>query len=133
MADAVLLVLAVGDHQPLDGAEVRVVGPAVLGIGEVERAVEALVLAQLSLRLEAGRQLLHAVNQLVAVQLLHMNREETEVNAMLWTGLTDGDLVAIRSRLVASLPQQRHAEWMAIVLPAVNPVERRLVGGPMVG
>jgi hypothetical protein len=91
------------------------------------------VLAQLSHRSDAGTRLLHAVNQLVAVHLLHMNREETEINAMLWTGLTDGDLVAIRARLVASLPKQRHDEWMAIVLPALNPVERRLVGGPAVG
>src|SRR5690606_6484439 len=57
------------DHRGLDAVQT-----------EVSLAAEALALADLSQRTRAGAQLLRVVNHLVAVHLLHMNREETEVN-----------------------------------------------------
>src|SRR6185436_14026657 len=41
MADAVLLVLAMRDHQSVDRAEIRIIGPALLGSRRVERVVDA--------------------------------------------------------------------------------------------
>ncbi len=96
---------------------------------EVERAADALALAQLSARPDAGAHLARCINHLVAVQLIHMNREETEVNATLWAGLPDADLMALRNRAKDSLASERQAEWMKIVAPALDPVERRLVIG----
>jgi hypothetical protein len=99
---------------------------------EVERAADALALAQLSARPDAGAHLARTINHLVAVQLIHMNREETEVSACLWAGYTDEQLIAIRTRLKDTLTAERYAEWMAIVAPALNPVEHRLVIGTAV-
>lgn len=96
---------------------------------EVERAADALALAQLSGRVDAGAHFARCINHLVAVQLIHMNREETEVNAALWAGLPDTELMALRNRAKDSLSSDRHAEWMKIVGPALNPVEHRLVIG----
>ncbi|HEX5060498.1 MAG TPA: hemerythrin domain-containing protein [Kofleriaceae bacterium] len=96
---------------------------------EVERAADALALAQLAGREEAGAHLARLINHLVAVQLIHMNREETEVNATLWAGLPDSELGAIRTRLKNTLSPERFDEWMQIVGPALNPVEHRLVIG----
>ena len=100
---------------------------------EVERAADALALANLSLRVEAGAQLARMINHLVAVQLIHMNREETEVNAALWAGLGDGELDAIRTRSREAIPPARHREWLELLATAVNPVEHRLVLGTRVG
>jgi hypothetical protein len=97
---------------------------------EVELAAEALALTDLSQRPTAGAQLVRVVNHMIAVQLLHMNREETEVNATLWAGLSDVDLGAIRARVTRSIPSERMALWLAILQPAVNPVERLQLAGP---
>jgi hypothetical protein len=106
------------DHRALDAVQT-----------EVALAAEAVSLADLSQRPVAGAQLVRVVNHLVAVQLLHMNREETEVNATLWAGRDDAALARLRASMAGSLPKERFAEWMAIVTPALNPVEQRLVGG----
>lgn len=100
---------------------------------EVERAAEALALAELSVRPAAGAHLARTINHLVAVQLIHMNREETEASACLWAGYADHQLIAIRTRLKDTLSPERYAEWMQIVGPALDPVERTLVIGTALG
>jgi hypothetical protein len=100
---------------------------------EVERAADALALAELSNRPAAAAALALVVNHLTAVQLIHMTREETEVNVALWAAVSDADLAAIRTRMIESIPRARYAEWMQIVGPALNPVERRLVVGAALG
>jgi hypothetical protein len=100
---------------------------------EVERAADALALAELSARADAAAQLTRTINRLVAAQLTHMNREETEIMSCLWAGLPDDELVAIRARSREMLTPERHAEWMRVVAPALNPVEHALVIGPTVG
>lgn len=96
---------------------------------EVERATQALALAELSARTLAGAQLLRVVNHLVAMQLVHMNREETEVHAAMWAAFDDRELVALRTRVTESIPPARYAEWMKIIAPALSPMERQLVVG----
>jgi hypothetical protein len=94
---------------------------------EVQLAADALALTDLAQRPVAGAQLARIVNHLVAVQLIHMNREETEVNATLWAGRDDTYLMALRTRMAGSLPSDRFAAWRALVEPALNPVERRVL------
>jgi hypothetical protein len=94
---------------------------------EVQLAADALALTDLSQRPVAGAQLLRVINHLVAVHILHMNREETEVNATLWAGRDDTHLAGIRTRMAGSLPIERFAAWRALVEPALNPVERRVL------
>jgi hypothetical protein len=56
-----------------------------------------------------------------------MNQEETEVSQALWAAFDDLQLLSIQARVVGSIPAARLAEWMSFVLPAVSPMERRLL------
>ena len=94
----------------------------------VERAARALALAPAGERGTAGKHLMRVVNQLVSMQLLHMNHEETVVNAVLWGAFGDAELVAMRTRSVERIPDHRHAEWRAVLVPVVDPAERRVLG-----
>jgi len=106
------------DHRGLDAVQ-----------REVQLAADALALTDLSQRPTAGAQLVRVINHFVAVHLLHMNREETEVNATLWAGRSDLELGALRAQIAGSLPTERRALWAQILEPAMNPVERRQLGG----
>ncbi len=92
---------------------------------EVVRLAERLEGAPPVERLSLGRRLHDALGTLVAEQLLHMRREETEVNRLLWAHRTDAELVELHGRVVAAIPPARMQEWFALLLPAVNGPERR--------
>ena len=94
----------------------------------VLRAARALALAPDGERGTAGKHLMRVVNQLVSMQLLHMNHEETVVNAVLWGAYGDAELLAMRGRSVARLPEGRHAEWRSVLVPVVDPTERAVLG-----
>lgn len=96
---------------------------------EVERAAHALAAASPADRPDAGGQLARLVNHLVAVQLVHMNREETEVNEALWGALGDPELAGIHGRILAAIPADRMSEWQGLMGPALSPVERAAVIG----
>lgn len=100
---------------------------------EVERAADALALADLSARPAKGAQLVRVVNHLIAMQLVHMNREETEVQAALWAAFDDRELAMLRTRVIESIPPARHAEWMKILAPALSPMERQHAIGASAG
>jgi len=106
------------DHRALDVVAI-----------EVERAAHALATAGAAERPAAGAQLARLVNHLVAVQLVHMNREETEVNDALWGSLGDPELAEIRGRILGGIPAERMVEWRALMAPALSPVERAAVIG----
>jgi hypothetical protein len=74
-----------------------------------------------------ARRLCHVLDQLTAAHLLHMHREETAANQALWGALDDLQLMAIRARLIGGIAPARLAEWRALVLPALDPTERRLL------
>jgi len=95
----------------------------------VERAARALAMAPEGDRIVSGKHLMRVVNQLVSMQLMHMNHEETIVNAVLWGAYGDGELLAMRGRIVERIPDDRHAEWQAVLIPAVDPTERLVLGG----
>lgn len=135
------------EHARLEDAEivpaVRVVDPVLAATlaaehqthpsvhAAVERAARSLALAPEGERVYAGKHLMRVVNQLVSMQLLHMNHEETVVNAVLWGAYGDAELVAMRNRTVARIPDARHAEWRAVLAPAVDPAERLVLAGPV--
>jgi hypothetical protein len=54
-----------------------------------------------------------------------MKREEVEVNRLLWAHCTDAELLELHGRIVAAIPPARMEEWFALLLPAVNALERR--------
>lgn len=96
---------------------------------EVAAAASALAAAPAIERGAIGGQLVRLLNRLIAAQLAHMGREETDANEALWGGFSDAELVAIRERLIGTIPPARYAEWKQVLAPALDPVERSLVVG----
>jgi hypothetical protein len=78
----------------------------------------------------AGGALLARYQQFLVDYLEHMQHEETVVLPAMWARYSDAELGAIRGRIQASIPPQRFAEWMEILLPAMNVDERAgMLGG----
>jgi hypothetical protein len=71
-----------------------------------------------------GAALIGLVNRLVAGHLLHMDAEERDANAVLGAHATHLALTEVRGRIGRSMTRERTLEWMAVLLPALNPAER---------
>ncbi len=65
-----------------------------------------------------------AYQAFVADYLGHLSREESEANAALQAKFSDQELLALRARVQSELPPPRFAEWLHILLPAMNHQER---------
>jgi hypothetical protein len=71
-----------------------------------------------------AKQLYRALALFLAESLVHMDKEETDNNAILWAGYDDQQLMAIEHAIVASLSDQERATSMRWMLPALTPAER---------
>lgn len=91
---------------------------------EVEAIVAEIADASAEVRASRAPLLCRATNRLVAAQLAHMNREETEVTSALQAAFTDQELMAIHGRIVGSIPPARLQSWMELILAAATPTER---------
>jgi len=60
----------------------------------------------------------------IGENLVHMNLEETEHNAVLWACYSDEELHASHERIIAAIPPQEMQATMRWMIPAVNPAER---------
>ncbi len=60
----------------------------------------------------------------VADNFQHMNVEETQNNAALWSQYSDVELEEIHHAIVSSLPPAETMEVMRWMIPAMNPAER---------
>ena len=60
----------------------------------------------------------------VGENFVHMDREETENNQVLWRTHSDAELVAIERAIIASLSPQEKAFTGRWMLPALSPAER---------
>jgi hypothetical protein len=70
----------------------------------------------------------------VAEDLVHMNAEETENNAILWATYTDAEIMNIVQRLVASIPPEQMLAFLHWMVPANAPRDRaQLLGGMKAG
>jgi hemerythrin-like domain-containing protein len=65
-----------------------------------------------------------ALHRLLAGHLLHMDREETEASAALWTKLSDGELAALSQRIFESMPLERTVAWAQLALPTLPLAEQ---------
>jgi hypothetical protein len=66
-------------------------------------------------RSAVGRNLLYAFNEFIAFNLYHMNKEEIELNAVLWAHYSDEEIKATEQALVQQVPpdkMMRYAKWM---------------------
>jgi len=75
-------------------------------------------------RLALGAELTRRFHLLTAAPLRHMDREEREVCALLWDHLSDAEIGAISTRIVAEIAPQRMADWRAIIGAAMSRPER---------
>ncbi|MBI5259964.1 MAG: hemerythrin domain-containing protein [Burkholderiales bacterium] len=68
--------------------------------------------------------LYRALSHFVAENLEHMQREETEHNAVLWAHFSDDELHALERRIVASIPPEESRLGLRWMLPHLTPAER---------
>ena len=61
---------------------------------------------------------------LLAEDLVHMNAEETENNAVLWATYTDEEIHALVARLLASIPPETSSKYLRWMLTANAPIDR---------
>lgn len=94
---------------------------------ELRRLIAALPDARADQRAELGLRIEARLHRLVAEHLLHMEREETHANPVLWAHRTDAQLLAIRQAIQAVVPPARMAEWLELMLPAIAMPERTAV------
>jgi hypothetical protein len=91
---------------------------------EVEACAESLAEASADERWPIGAQLVRLLNRLIIQHLAHMGREETEANEALWAAHSDDELLALQMRLVNGIAPARFQEWMIMISPALDPLER---------
>jgi hypothetical protein len=75
-------------------------------------------------RQEAGPRLARALSLLVADQLRHMDREETEANAVALAHRTDAEMAQIQGRIQASIPPEKRGQNVTRMMRAVNAAEQ---------
>lgn len=66
-------------------------------------------------RLEIGRHLFYAFNEFIAFNLYHMNKEEIQLNEVMWKEYSDVSIKATEQALVQSIPPEKmavYAKWM---------------------
>jgi hypothetical protein len=81
-------------------------------------------------RAAVGRLLETRLTRFVSDYLAHMSHEETVLQPAFWAHLTDEEIGAMRGRIQGSMPPGRFAEWLEIMLPAINLDERAgMLGG----
>jgi hypothetical protein len=86
----------------------------------VKRLLDVIADADADLAVERGPELCRTYNVLVGQHLAHMNDEETLVNAALWQAYSDDELRALTGQIQGSIAPSRFAQWLNIMLPALN-------------
>lgn len=67
----------------------------------------------------------------VGENLLHMEQEESEHNAVLWAAYSDDELMGVENRIVAALTEQQVRAIMPLMVAGMNPAERAALMGHM--
>ena len=108
-------VVAVNDaqHSDADGA-----------MAELDRLADAVEGASIEERAVAARRLIARFQQFLVAYLDHLRHEETAMVAAIWAHFSDEQIAALGTRIQGSISPARFAEWLAILLPALNLDER---------
>ena len=116
--------------------QARAPGSCAQVAGEHEHHLQSLdALAALLARVpgdpSAVHALYHALSQFVAENFEHMQREETEHNAVLWATHGDDEIRALEHRIVSGLSPEEAQLSMRWMLPHMTPDERAAMLGGM--
>jgi hypothetical protein len=87
--------------------------------------------AEAAERVAIGRRVHDRFALVVAEHLRHMQREEHDVQRILWAHHTDDVLRALHGRILGRIPQPRSAEWLGLILPALSDPERAALLGAL--
>lgn len=121
--------------------EARAAGSSTLVAGEhvhheadidaLDELADALVLAPAgAARAAAAHRLYRQLAVFVGINFEHMDYEESEHNAVLWTHYSDAELLGIEAQLHAALSPPERAQGLRLMLRALDHAERlRLLGG----
>jgi hypothetical protein len=107
-------------HPTLERAAIAVesLWPRLAALPAAERTEERAAL---------GGELARRFNVFVAHELEHMDREERELNALIWARMDDAAIMAISAAIVAAIPPERMRTWGELMLPALNRPEREAI------
>lgn len=72
-----------------------------------------------------GQSLYMRFARLFADDILHMEREETHMLSLLHRLFDDDELRALEGRVVSNIPPENLLGYMRLIMPAMNPHERR--------
>lgn len=70
-------------------------------------------------RFVAGEHLLHCLNEFIAFNLRHMNKEEDILNKVLWLHFTDDEIKSFEQEIIKNTPPEKmrlYAVWMVRAL-----------------
>ena len=93
-------------------------------LARLDGLIAELDAPQAAMRAEIGKRLVRGYDDFLAAYLAHMQHEETVIQKVLWEHFSDEELVGVQGRIQGSIPPARFAEWLEIILPAVNLDER---------
>jgi hypothetical protein len=103
-------------------------------LAAVRSAVDAVSRAPRGARAERIHGLYLALADLAAESFVHMRREETENNALLWRHYDDEELRGIEHALVSQIPPEAMMHFLAWMIPSLHHGERvELLGGMRAG
>jgi len=131
------LLTAHAGHEEKDiFSKIRVHDPEVVALvmkehGEVARRIhkvatmcdEVIGTTDLARRIEVGDRFIEEVNDLVALYLGHLNREETLLVPVMWQWFNDQEIRAMRMVFYDHLPLSLFETWLRWALPALNQEE----------
>ncbi|MCX7892287.1 MAG: hypothetical protein N2544_07980 [Burkholderiales bacterium] len=93
-------------------------------IARLEDAAREVEASHGALRADALLALYRRLALFVAENLVHMQVEETENNAVLWAEYSDAEIDAVHDAILASLAPEKKAAFMRWIIPSVNAAER---------
>lgn len=93
-------------------------------IASLRRHVDALARAPAGVRDRCAADLYRDLGGFVGENLVHMQLEETEHNAVLWATHTDAELLALENAIKAEVPPPQMAYVLRWMLPAASPAQR---------
>jgi hypothetical protein len=96
---------------------------------ELEGLLERLGPAGAAERRSLGERIRLKFGRLVAEHLLHMEREETSGNRVLWANYSDDALRALHQGILGAIPPARMLAWAALMVPALSAPEAQLLLG----
>lgn len=74
-------------------------------------------------KLEAGKNILYSLNDFVAFNLKHMNKEEDILNKILWLHFTDADIKLFEQAIIRNTPPEKIARYALWMVRALNEAE----------